>query len=134
MGKCWGITKKLRFCRCNAGERWLCRKHEAQPRYFAIVALISMALSYSAGLIPKPWKDEVDAIPDRSASSDLPQAVRTEMNTILEKLSSVAGGVSLDPVLLVRISAPTEGIEGVRSFVGDGSDRISGTVSWQRAP
>ncbi len=56
MGKCWGITKKLRFCRSNAGENWFCHKHTVQPRYFLIVALTGIAFSYFAGLIPKPWK------------------------------------------------------------------------------
>ena len=64
MGKCRGVTKKLRFCKRNAGEKWFCSKHAAQPRYFLIVALTGVAFSYFAGLIPKPWKEKVAVIPD----------------------------------------------------------------------
>ena len=64
MGKCWGITKKLRFCKCSAGYKWFCSKHTAQPKYFVCVALTGIAFSYFAGLIPKPWKDKVAFIPN----------------------------------------------------------------------
>ena len=59
MGKCWGITKKLRRCRSNACENWLCQNHAAQPKYFVAVAAMTIALSYLAGLIPNPFTDRV---------------------------------------------------------------------------
>ena len=59
MGKCWGITKELRICKGRAGEKRLCSKHAAQPRYFIAVAITTIVLSWSAGLIPRPGSSKV---------------------------------------------------------------------------
>ena len=56
MSRCWGITKELRFCRREAGEKLFCRRHKAQPKYFLAVALTAILFSYIAGLIPVPLK------------------------------------------------------------------------------
>jgi hypothetical protein len=61
MGKCWGITKKLRFCKNDAGEKILCLTHESQPKYFLLmVVIIPILISYITGLIPNPWKSPHD--------------------------------------------------------------------------
>jgi hypothetical protein len=58
MGKCWGITKKLRFCRNETGEKFLCHRHAAQPKYLLIIAVTGILFSYIGTLIPNPWDNE----------------------------------------------------------------------------
>jgi len=64
MGKCWGITMKLRFCGINAGEKRLCHKHAAQPKYLMMIAITGILFSYIAGLIPKPWENKNVIVPE----------------------------------------------------------------------
>lgn len=56
MARCWGITKKLNRCRGDGGSRWFCHIHEAQPRYFLVIAVSSIIFSYIAGILPLPWR------------------------------------------------------------------------------
>lgn len=58
MDTCWGITKKIRFCKKPTGGKWLCDKHRAQPKYLLFLAATSIFFSYISGLLPAPWKDK----------------------------------------------------------------------------
>lgn len=71
MGKCWGITKRVRFCRINAGEKWLCQKHAAQPRYFLVVALTGIFFSCIAGLMLNAWENKDKQLKDEEAEARL---------------------------------------------------------------
>jgi Flp pilus assembly protein TadD len=58
MKNCIGITKDLRFCRRPKSTQFYCHLHKRQPFYFLVTAIVAIALSYVAGLIPVPWKTE----------------------------------------------------------------------------
>jgi len=56
MVQCHGITKKLTRCQVDAGEKWFCHIHVAQPKYLLALAISSILFSYLAGLLPVPWR------------------------------------------------------------------------------
>ena len=62
MRTCWGITRKIKFCRIPTGGKWLCLRHRTEPIYFLILAITGICFSYISGLLPKPplpWEKKI---------------------------------------------------------------------------
>jgi len=64
MGQCWGITKKFRRCRIDAGEKLFCHNHSTQMKRFLVMALVTIFLSYIATIIPNPWENKEIIVSD----------------------------------------------------------------------
>ena len=66
MRSCFGITKKIKFCKKPTGGKLLCAQHQPQPIYFIIIALTGVLFSYISGILPKPplpWEKKVCVSP-----------------------------------------------------------------------
>jgi len=105
MGKCWDITKQLRFCRNSAGEGWFCDTHAAQPKYFLVTALGAIVFSYVAGLIPNPWESKGTIVPD--PLSQQVGSLKPKHPTTYGADGTFPGGVATDQrsqVIAVQVS------------------------------
>lgn len=112
MKTCWGITKRIKFCKKPTGGKLLCDQHKSQPKYFVIIAIAGVLFSYVAGIIPKlplPWENDVYVSPssvdfhkgDWAAKTPLSVCNRKDksIHSVYVKIGLVGEGITSESVI-----------------------------------
>ena len=119
MRSCFGITKKIKFCKKPTGGKLLCAQHKSQPIYFIIIALTGVLFSYIPGILPKPplpWEKKVYASPSSiklhtgnwttKTPLSICNQIKEPVHSVYVKIAIVENGINAESVKITIPKRP----------------------------